>query len=211
MTQLDSFIFKIDDRLEGVGATLSLDGRLAQAQFELGDHEFVLDNGIAYNLVLTNTAEGILLTGIVKADATCPCDRCCEPAQLQLSCEVDEYYLFNKPEKQHLTDLDEEEDVDYSLVSAENTIDLAPAIVSALVMEVPYIVLCDDDCLGLCSRCGANLNEGSCECERGANAAGADAGNAAYDDNGDPIAQDERSKPIPEGPFSALGKLHFDE
>jgi uncharacterized protein len=24
--------------------------------------------------------------------------------------------------------------------------------------------LCDDDCAGLCSKCGQNLNKGKCEC-----------------------------------------------
>jgi uncharacterized protein len=29
---------------------------------------------------------------------------------------------------------------------------------------LPMSVLCRDDCAGLCPRCGADLNEGSCDC-----------------------------------------------
>ena len=38
---------------------------------------------------------------------------------------------------------------------------------AALLLEIPLIPLCDDDCKGLCSTCGANLNEGPCGCAPG--------------------------------------------
>ena len=41
-----------------------------------------------------------------------------------------------------------------------------PLIVAALLLEVPLVPLCDDDCKGLCPQCGANLNEGPCGCSR---------------------------------------------
>jgi uncharacterized protein len=31
-------------------------------------------------------------------------------------------------------------------------------------MDLPIQVLCDPNCRGLCSQCGANLNEGDCGC-----------------------------------------------
>ena len=52
--------------------------------------------------------------------------------------------------------------MDFELVSAERTIDLSGALVSALVMETPFVVLCREDCAGLCPVCGANLNEEDC-------------------------------------------------
>ena len=33
-------------------------------------------------------------------------------------------------------------------------------------IEFPIRFLCKDDCLGLCSKCGKNLNEGECSCEK---------------------------------------------
>jgi uncharacterized protein len=37
-------------------------------------------------------------------------------------------------------------------------IDLEPAVRDALVLDLPLAPLCEDDCLGLCAVCGANLN-----------------------------------------------------
>ena len=36
------------------------------------------------------------------------------------------------------------------------------ALLSSLVMETPFVVLCREDCAGLCPVCGANLNEVDC-------------------------------------------------
>ena len=76
-----------------------------------------------------------------------------------MSGEVDEYYLFEEPED---TGDDDDDELDFSLVSADNTIDLSGALLSTLVMETPFVVLCRPDCKGLCPVCGANLNEEDC-------------------------------------------------
>ena len=150
--------FAIDDRLSGAGDTLPLAGHLDETGYELGDHEFSLPGGIDYDLVLTNAGEGILATGLVRARVVGTCDRCLEPAEFDVAGEVDGYYLFEEPEQ-----LGEDEDeADYELVAPDRTIDLSGALLAALVMETPFVVLCREDCAGLCPVCGANLNEEDC-------------------------------------------------
>ena len=46
----------------------------------------------------------------------------------------------------------------------DDTIDLAPLVRDAVVLELPMAPLCRDDCAGLCPQCGANRNEGDCGC-----------------------------------------------
>lgn len=150
--------FAIDDRLSGAGDTLPLAGHLDETGYELGDHEFSLPGGIDYDLVLTNAGEGILATGLVRAHVVGTCDRCLEPAEFDVAGEVDGYYLFEEPEQLS----DDEDEADFELVSPDRTIDLSGALLSALVMETPFVVLCREDCAGLCPVCGANLNEEDC-------------------------------------------------
>ena len=33
------------------------------------------------------------------------------------------------------------------------------------IMDMDSRFLCREDCKGLCSRCGANLNDGECDCK----------------------------------------------
>ena len=152
-------ILALDARLGEAGDTLPLKGHLDETSYTLGEREFSLPSGIDYDLMFTNAGEGILATGILTTHVVGTCDRCLSPAEFDVSGEVDEYYLFEEPEE---TGDDDDDELDFSLVSADNTIDLSDALLSALVMETPFVVLCRPDCKGLCPVCGANLNEEDC-------------------------------------------------
>ena len=36
---------------------------------------------------------------------------------------------------------------------------------AGVLIELPLVALCDEECLGLCPQCGKNLNEGPCDCK----------------------------------------------
>lgn len=155
---MEQLIFALDERLANAGDTLPLAGHIDEEGYSLGDHDFSLPSGIDYDLVLTNVGEGILATGMLRAHVVGTCDRCLEPAEFDVDGEVDGYYLFEEP-----VDLaDDEDEADYELVSEDDTIDLSGALVTALVMETPFVVLCREDCKGLCPVCGQNLNIADC-------------------------------------------------
>ncbi|WP_058270474.1 YceD family protein [Olsenella massiliensis] len=177
----------IDERLENPGDSLRVAGHLDEDGYRLGSHDFALPAGLSYDLMLTNAGDGILATGIVSARVTGSCDRCLGPAAFDVTGELDEYYLFREPEEG--AEADEE---DFSLVGDDHTVDLTEAIRSALLMDTPYIVLCDEDCKGLCPVCGANLNEGDC-------------GHAEL-----ALRREERER-LDAGPFSALRRLRPEE
>ena len=169
-------LYALDDRLANAGDTVSYAGHLNEDSYELGEHEFSLPSGIDFDLVLTNAGEGILVTGMLRADAVGTCDRCLEDAR-----------LFEEP----VISADDEDEADYVLVNADKTIDLAEALLPSLVMETPYVVLCQSDCKGLCPVCGSNLNEEDC-------------GHAAQ------IEQKREEEKLASNPFAALKNLVFE-
>ena len=181
---LEALPFVIDDRLDEAGDTLPLLGHLETRGYELGDHSFELPAGIDYDLVLTNTGEGILATGLLRAHVVGSCDRCLERAEFDVTGEVDGYYLFEEPE----TLGEDEDEADFELVSADNTVDLSGALLSSLVMETPFVVLCREDCAGLCPVCGANLNEVDCG-------------------HGEMLERERERERLESSPFSALADL----
>ena len=151
----------LDDRLANAGDTIPCAGHMAEEGYELGNHEFSLPGGLDYDLMLTNAGEGIFATGMVSGHVVGTCDRCLERAEFDLAAEVDEYFLFKAPSE---TDTlgEDEDDVDFSLVGDDHTIDLTDALWSAVLMDTPFVVLCREDCKGLCPVCGENLNERDC-------------------------------------------------
>ncbi|MGP1470463.1 MAG: YceD family protein [Schwartzia sp. (in: firmicutes)] len=49
---------------------------------------------------------------------------------------------------------------------SEDAINIAPLVRDTILSAQPISNLCRDDCRGLCSRCGADLNRGECGCDR---------------------------------------------
>ena len=43
-------------------------------------------------------------------------------------------------------------------------LDVASWAADAIVLSMPHKILCREDCRGLCPSCGANLNDGPCQC-----------------------------------------------
>ena len=61
--------------------------------------------------------------------------------------------------------LEDEENDDYILLD-QYQLDLADLTLADILLELPYKSLCREDCRGLCTMCGKNLNEGLCGCTR---------------------------------------------
>ncbi len=55
---------------------------------------------------------------------------------------------------------------DYMKFHDGRQLDLRDEAREALLLEVPMVPLCREDCRGLCPRCGADLNAGPCGCGR---------------------------------------------
>ena len=55
------------------------------------------------------------------------------------------------------------EDLEFSLYDGEE-VEVSPLLREQLLLALPTRPLCQDECRGLCSQCGVNLNLKSCSC-----------------------------------------------
>ena len=58
------------------------------------------------------------------------------------------------------------EDTDDYIEIVDGMLDIETVSAEQLMMEFPVKELCSDDCRGLCSKCGKDLNTGECGCEK---------------------------------------------
>ncbi len=101
-----------------------------------------------------NSASVLYLEAQLTALLDCECARCLTPVQV----EVDE------PFSVVLTEREEEAD-DVDIVALEgDSIELDELMISAFILGLEPVVLCKEDCKGLCPSCGKNLNDGACGC-----------------------------------------------
>ena len=137
-----------------------LDGSLQSIEFSLSldDCSFVDESvsGVACaNGVITNHSGLILLKGDVKPKLSVVCARCGKE------------YEYSTPIALNakITDKLATEDEEEFIIMQDFAIDIEDIVRTALILELPTRYLCKEDCKGLCAKCGADLNESSCNCE----------------------------------------------
>lgn len=74
-------------------------------------------------------------------------------------------FICSRCLKECSADIKKDFDIKYALDKAEQFIDLTQDIRGEIILDSPVKFLCKSDCLGLCPRCGQNLNEKKCECK----------------------------------------------
>ena len=103
---------------------------------------------------IVNNAGALTLRGTLSASLRCVCDRCAAEFDREVS------YPLDIPLASELQD---EENPDYFLLDGDE-LDLEELLETVFILNMDTRFLCRDDCKGLCSRCGKNLNEGPCDC-----------------------------------------------
>ncbi len=106
--------------------------------------------GVAH---ISRTPQGLLVEGKFSAALPLECVRCLETYNQSLQIEFDEMYAYK------VFDFTESG----LFVPDDGNIDLGPIIREYLMLENPIKPICKPDCQGLCTVCGENLNQKTCE------------------------------------------------
>lgn len=96
--------------------------------------------------------------GTMDADVDFVCARCLTPFTQHVTIPFSETFAADES----VIEMDEDSEV-HLLESDE--IELLPLLQEDFLLEIPTFPLCDEDCKGLCSSCGVNLNEETCNCD----------------------------------------------
>ncbi len=110
--------------------------------------------------IVRTDGQTVKIEGSCQVSAKIPCGRCLRevetPFKLAISREVD----MEKPEEERIQELDGANFI------TGTKLDVEQLICNELLAQWPMRVLCKEDCKGLCSRCGADLNVSPCDCDR---------------------------------------------
>lgn len=115
---------------------------------------------VELELRLESVMEGVLVTGTARAQAEGECVRCLEPLGLELEADFQE--MFSYPDADDRGRViaepgDDAEDDEDRLFVEDGLIGLEPVLRDAVVLALPMQPVCQEDCPGLCSECGARL------------------------------------------------------
>jgi uncharacterized protein len=95
-----------------------------------------------------NFAGRIDVTGQIRAIVKTNCARCLKPLEVPMELSVAETVGTGEEE----------------LTLDGTVLDVGAMVTDNIVVNLPIRYLCSEDCKGICSHCGADLNEGPCGC-----------------------------------------------
>lgn len=138
------------------------EGMVKQFDYELDLSEQELNGSKPFASPVKISGHAGNYTGIVELHATADftletaCDRCAKPISLPLATKI--FHTL-------VTSLNDETNDELMLVN-ELRFDLDALVTEDIFLDLPSKLLCSEDCKGMCPKCGADLNAGSCSCEK---------------------------------------------
>ncbi len=105
-----------------------------------------------------NTAGVLVMTGTITTTLHGVCDRCTGEFTSEVEVPIDVVLV---------TELANEDNEDEWVFPLEgDSADLEDIVRTVFVLNMDSKLLCKPDCKGICCRCGKNLNEGPCNCQK---------------------------------------------
>ncbi len=144
---------KIGEREEALGYRGSFRFDTAAEALGIRESDVRFSGPVIVEGTLENTGGSFRVTGEICARRAFICDRCLAET------ESSERYPFAENFRRG----EETEDAESF---TEDGIDLVPLVRDAMLSSLPIRNLCRPDCKGLCPKCGADLNQGDCGCDR---------------------------------------------
>ncbi len=117
----------------------------------------VMVNKIELGGCIKCTGGVLVLEASVDAEIKTQCARCLKEIILPLTFDFSETLVLAGQE----TDAD----ADSVIFFEGKEINVGEIAINNLLLNISSKYLCSDDCRGLCSKCGKNLNDGDCDCD----------------------------------------------
>lgn len=144
---------------DGKEKTYKLDIEMTGFHAPDGVYEIISKEPVEYRI--RNLGERkLFVEGKAKLSLSIPCGRCLEPVEYPFELDINQELDMNQTEEDRVEGLDEQ-----PYISGYN-LDVDQLLSNELLLNLPMKVVCSDDCQGICNRCGANLNHGTCSCDQ---------------------------------------------
>lgn len=129
-------------------------------EFDFSDKEYdgmyPFTTPVKVHGVVKNETDIVYIKAVADFELNAVCDRCAGDFSRQMSVAVDHILV---------SQLNDESNDEFILVEGMN-LALDELVMEDIYLSLPMRLLCKEDCKGICSKCGKNLNEGSCDCKK---------------------------------------------
>ncbi len=148
------------------GKPLLVDREFGDEELAVGSDVVQIRNPAKTRLEVSVAGDRVRVSGELNAELELVCCRCLKTFPDRVNKSFDLSYL---PDPQLESEHEEfelrYEDLEIGFYRSDQ-LDLSAVISEQVVLDVPMKPVCQPQCKGLCDQCGADLNEGACNCVR---------------------------------------------
>ena len=155
---------KIDDINPDTGLEVDLSDTCKEVTENLKQMGLEVLSGLSGCLDVTKTKGALTVEGKVRAEFSTPCSRCLKPVRKTVDRTFKNSYLLLSVSESEEGNESEITDLTSDYI-ASDVIETDDFFIEQIALEAPDRELCTDNCKGLCTKCGTDLNEGSCQCK----------------------------------------------
>lgn len=154
-------LMNLTDVLTSAGKTEEKQIELDMTSFCYQGMEYLIQKKKPLILKLSNLGDGKAgIQGRIELEILMPCDRCLKDVPTDMKLYFDrQVYAPEQTENLSEEELDEQNFMEGYQLNMEQLIH------NEILLNWPTKVLCKENCKGICSVCGKDLNEGECGCD----------------------------------------------
>ena len=128
---------------------------------EGSETDYRLPGPLQVNLTHFRSGKDLLLSGTIHGELIGACSRCLEEYAVPIDRK---FSVVLSPQRTMQREVELSADELSADFYKEEYIDLSALVREETILALPSRPLCREDCRGLCSQCGINLNLESCSC-----------------------------------------------
>ncbi len=129
------------------------------------DNDLKIIGPITGHVRLRRINQGLLADGWVDLTLDQECTRCLKQFEQQMHVPFEERFYPTVDVITGAPQLPPADGEDAFPIDDHHQVELTETVRQHVLLEIPLVTLCKEDCAGLCSQCGKDLNEGSCACQ----------------------------------------------
>ena len=113
---------------------------------------------VAGSIKLMRTDKCVWVSAEVSSEAKCTCSRCLKEFSQQIGLAFEEEAFY-------LSDGASACSTEIPVIDDKSILDLTETLEQYLYLAIPIKPICREDCRGICSQCGVDLNDAECVCD----------------------------------------------
>lgn len=147
-------IIDLSEIIKDYGGVMNVSTSIEMNDPEFLGESFVFQKPLSINGTIQNNTKSLELKAKAEGEMMVHCARCNKPFVVPVKFHIHEIIVGEESE------LEDDETI---VVSGEK-LDISDIVLNNFLTNIPGRYLCQEDCKGLCQKCGTDLNEGICSC-----------------------------------------------